>query len=98
MDLQRTLLLVASVVGPCNAVHVDYNQWLKWYALAGGTLSIKVQRAETRGLNGQQRGLWTSARHVEIARTCSKLVADRVEAKFHYAVWFEAGRGPASSY
>ena len=46
--------------------------------------------------------------HVEIARTCSKLVADLFEAKFHYALWFEAGsklvaemfeasRGPASS-
>ena len=29
------------------------------------------------------------SRHVEIARTCSKLVADRFEAKFHYAIWFE---------
>jgi len=27
----------------------------------------------------------------EIARTCSKLVADRFKAKFHYAIWFEAG-------
>jgi len=26
-----------------------------------------------------------------IARTCSKLVADRFEAKFRYAIWFEAG-------
>ena len=24
--------------------------------------------------------------HVEIARTCSNLVADRFEAKFHYAI------------
>ena len=24
-------------------------------------------------------------------RTCSKLVADRFEAKFDYAIWFEAG-------
>jgi len=31
------------------------------------------------------------SRHVEIARTCLKLVADRFEAKFHYAIWFEAG-------
>jgi len=93
MGLQRTLLLA------CNAVHVDYNQWLKWYALAGGTLSIKVQRAETRGLNGQQRGLWLDVRrHVEIARTCSKLLADRVEAKFHYAIWFEAGRRQVRSW
>ena len=34
-------------------------------------------------------------RHVEITRTCSNLVADRFEAKFHYAIqlasWFEAG-------
>jgi len=46
--------------------------------------------------------------HVEIARTCSKLVVDRFEAKFHYAIWsqtgpklvadrFEAGRRPAAS-
>jgi len=41
---------------------------------------------------------------VEMAQTCSKLVADRFEAKFHYASGsklvadrFEAGRGPASS-
>jgi len=27
----------------------------------------------------------------------SKLVADRFEAKFHYAIWFEAGRRPASN-
>jgi len=26
------------------------------------------------------------SRHVEIARTCSSLVADRFEAKFHYAI------------
>ena len=26
------------------------------------------------------------SRHVEIARTCSNLVADRLEAKFHYAI------------
>ena len=35
------------------------------------------------------------SRHVEIARTCSKLVADRFEAKFHYAdyytVWSQTG-------
>ena len=31
------------------------------------------------------------SRHVKIALTCSKLVADRFEAKFHYAIWFEAG-------
>jgi len=29
--------------------------------------------------------------NVEKARNCSKLVADRFEAKFHYAIWFEAG-------
>jgi len=27
----------------------------------------------------------------------SKLVADRFEAKFYYAIWFEAGRRPASN-
>ena len=26
------------------------------------------------------------SRHVEIARTCSNLVADRFEAKFHYTI------------
>jgi len=35
------------------------------------------------------------SQHVEIARTCSKLVADRFEAKFHYAILvadrYEAG-------
>ena len=31
------------------------------------------------------------SRHVEIARTCSKLVADRFEAKFHYAIWSQTG-------
>ena len=31
-----------------------------------------------------------------LARTCSKLVANRFEAKFHYAIWFEAGRGPVA--
>jgi len=38
---------------------------------------------------------------VEIARTCSNLVADRFEAKFHYAILVadrsEAGSRPASS-
>jgi len=33
----------------------------------------------------------TVATHVEIARTCSKLVADRFEAKFHYALWSQTG-------
>jgi len=28
------------------------------------------------------------SRHVEIARTCSHLVADRFEAEFHYAILF----------
>jgi len=36
------------------------------------------------------------SRHVETARTCLNLVADRLEAKFHYAILvadrFEAGR------
>ena len=27
----------------------------------------------------------------------SKLVADRIKAKFHYAIWFKAGRRPASN-
>jgi len=31
------------------------------------------------------------AEHVEIARICLKLVADRSEAKFHYAVWSQRG-------
>jgi len=39
-------------------------------------------------------------RHVEIARTCSNLVADRFEAKFHYAILVvdrsEAGRRPVA--
>ena len=39
----------------------------------------------------QRTGIWPIimfklSLHVEIARTCSKLVADRFEAKFHYAV------------
>jgi len=29
--------------------------------------------------------------YVEIARTCSKLVADRFQDKFHYAVWSQTG-------
>ena len=29
--------------------------------------------------------------HVEIARTCSNLVADRCEAKFRYAIWSQTG-------
>jgi len=41
------------------------------------------------------------SRHVEIARTCSNVVADRFEAKFHYAILVadrsEAGCRPASS-
>jgi len=32
-----------------------------------------------------------------ITLASSKLVADRFEAKFHYAIWFEAGRRPASN-
>jgi len=40
------------------------------------------------------------SRHVEIARTCSNLVADRFEAKFHYANLVadrsEAGRRPVA--
>jgi len=49
------------------------------------------------GLNQLRTGLrpassrFELSRHVEIARTCSKLVADLLEAKFHYAIWFEAG-------
>ena len=39
-------------------------------------------------------------RHVEIARTCSNLIADRFEAKFHYAILVadrsEAGRRPVA--
>ena len=39
-------------------------------------------------------------RHVEIARTCSNLVADRFEAKFRYAILVidrsEAGRRPVT--
>ena len=31
------------------------------------------------------------SRHVGIARTCSNLVADRFEAKFHYAIWSQTG-------
>jgi len=31
------------------------------------------------------------SRHVEIARTCSNLVADRLEARFHYAIWSQTG-------
>jgi len=42
-----------------------------------------------------------SRRHAKIARTCSNLVADRFEAKFHYAILVadksDARRRPASS-
>jgi len=38
--------------------------------------------------------------HVEIARTCLNLVADKFEAKFHYAILVadrsEAGRSPVA--
>ena len=27
------------------------------------------------------------SRHVEVVLTCSNMVADRFEAKFHYAIW-----------
>ena len=41
------------------------------------------------------------SRHIEIARTCSNVVADRFEAKFHYAILVAdrsgAGRRPARS-
>jgi len=41
------------------------------------------------------------SRHVQIARTCSNLVTDWFEAKFHHAILvadrFEAGHIPASS-
>ena len=40
------------------------------------------------------------SRHVEVVQTCSKLVADRFEAKFHYAILVairsEAGRRPSA--
>jgi len=36
-------------------------------------------------------GRFELSRRVEIARTCSKLVAERFEAKFHYAVWSQTG-------
>jgi len=29
--------------------------------------------------------------YVEIARACSNVVADRFEAKFHYAIWTQTG-------
>jgi len=32
-----------------------------------------------------------SLSHVEIARTCSKLVTDRFEAQFHYAILSQTG-------
>jgi len=42
------------------------------------------------------------SRHVKIARTCSNLVADRFEAKFHYAILvadrFEASRRQVRSW
>ena len=31
------------------------------------------------------------SRHVEIARTCTNLVTDRFETKFHYAIWSQTG-------
>jgi len=31
------------------------------------------------------------SQHVEIARTCSNLVADQFEAKFHDAIWSQIG-------
>jgi len=40
------------------------------------------------------------SRHAKIARTCSNLVADRFEAKFHYAILVadksEAGHRPVA--
>jgi len=58
------------------------------------------------GLDQLRTGLRPSSsrfelsRHVDIARTCLSLVADRLEAKFHYAILVadrsEAGRRPVA--
>ena len=60
----------------------------------------------TFGLDQLRTGLrpgWSRfelSRHVDIARTCSNLVADRFEAKFHHAILVadrsEAGRRPVA--
>jgi len=48
------------------------------------------------GLHAPGSRRFELSRHVDIARTCSNLVADRFEAKFHYAILVadrsEAGR------
>jgi len=44
------------------------------------------------GLDQLRTGLRPElSRHVEIAQTCSNLVTDRFEAKFHYAIWPQTG-------
>jgi len=58
------------------------------------------------GLDQLQTGLrqgssrFDLSRRVEVARTCSNLVADRFEAKFHFAILVtdrsEAGRRPVT--
>jgi len=44
---------------------------------------------ESIGKAGSSR--FELSRHVEIARTCSNLVADRFEANFHHALWSQTG-------
>ena len=58
------------------------------------------------GLDQLQTGLrprssmFELSRHVDVAQTCSNLIADRFEAKFHYAILVadrsEASRSPVA--
>jgi len=67
---------------------------------------FRLRRKLEFGLDQLRTGLrpgssrFELSRHVEIARTCSNLVAGRFEAKFHYVILVadrsEAGRRPVT--
>jgi len=84
-----------------NSLNTD-----SWRGLAGAYSGFQLRgrgksgrRPRASRLEGPRVG-WGScllvcrfelSRHVEIARTCSKLVADRFEVKFRYTIWSQTG-------
>jgi len=74
--------------------------WNLAYQLASSELA-RASRSATcpRPASDLSATSFELPRHVEIARTCSKLVVDRFQPKFHYAMVadrFEAGCGPVA--
>jgi len=81
----------------------SWSQTCSELAFGLSSRSLAANYHELAGLRQVRNQLWPClrpdsvmefvelSRHVEIARTCSKLVADRFEAEFHYAIWSQTG-------